>query len=261
MLSRSFSSLILSFGLIAQTRAFFSSFVGSNMQRNFGIFRRLTGQIQQSHLYSSSKDSSDGHQAPVGSSPTSTADELLLKSFREHQQSAARLTFAEEVRTLIDRSLCYGVLSTNSDQLAGYPTGSVVGFELDDSGLPFFVFSTMSSHTKDIAKDGRCSLTVLAGDFKGAAEGRVTLVGDVRKVDNAEKCVKLREKYLARHKDAYWIDFGDFSFYAMESLKTVRFVGGFAMAGSVTPDEYSKVSFNLMKAPQNIAYCTSSIQL
>lgn len=48
----------------------------------------------------------------------------------------------------------------------------------------------------------------------------------------------LKTKYLLRHKDAYWIEFGDFSFYRMESIKAIRFVGGFAMAGSITPDEF-----------------------
>lgn len=83
-----------------------------------------------------------------------------------------------------------------------------MGFELDDSGLPFFVFSTMSAHTRDINKDSRCSLTVLANDFKGAAQGRVVLIGDVKKLNDQVKQVALREKYLKRHKDAYWIDFG-----------------------------------------------------
>ncbi len=100
------------------------------------------------------------------------------------------------------------MLSTNSDQYSGYPTGSVVGFELDDNGLPFFVFSTMSAHTKDISKDSRCSLTILANDFKGAAQGRVVLIGDVQKLLDSSKQAILREKYLSRHKDAYWIDFG-----------------------------------------------------
>ena len=51
-----------------------------------------------------------GHQAPSSSSapPMSEADALIIKNFQEHQASAKRLTFAEEVRTLIDNSLCYG---------------------------------------------------------------------------------------------------------------------------------------------------------
>ena len=68
----------------------------------------------------------------------------------------------------------------------------------------------MSAHTKDVQRDGRCSLTVMAADFQGAAQGRVVLVGSVSQVADGDALRKavLREKYLAKHKDAYWIDFG-----------------------------------------------------
>lgn len=66
----------------------------------------------------------------------------------------------------------------------------------------------MSAHTKDLQKDGKCSLTVLAADFKGAAQGRVVLIGSIEKVTDDAKRGLLRDKYLAKHKDAYWIDFG-----------------------------------------------------
>jgi len=200
---------------------------------------------QQQRLFSSEEKKTDtGHQSTTNTNvPKMTPEEeKMLASFREHQSKAARPSMAEEVRTLIERSLCYGVLSTNSDQYPGYPTGSVVGFELEENGMPFFVFSSMSAHTKDVLKDGKASLTVMASDFKGAAEGRVVLIGNVKKLHDKERQVKLRDKYLARHKDAYWIDFGDFTYFTMEHLETVRYVGGFAMAGSVTAEEYKKAS-------------------
>lgn len=181
-----------------------------------------------------------GHMAPNNAPQLSPEDEKAIAAFREHQQGAARISFAEEVRTLIDKSNHYGVLSTNSNNIEGYPAGSVVGFQVDDEGMPFFVFSSMSAHTTDVLKDGRSSLTILAEDFKGAAEGRVVLVGDVKKCFDKEKIKELRDKYLQYHKDAFWVDFGDFTWFTMTDLKAVRFVGGFAMAGSVTTEEYKK---------------------
>lgn len=59
----------------------------------------------------------------------SIEDEKIITSFREHQANAARLSMADEVRTLIETSIGYGVISTNSDQYPGYPTGSVVSCE------------------------------------------------------------------------------------------------------------------------------------
>ena len=180
---------------------------------------------------------------PVGTDSierTPNEEQSLVDKLNTYQSTVKGLPMAEEVRTLIDQSLCYGVLSTNSVQFSGYPTGSVVGFELDKSGKPFFVFSTMSAHTKDILSDGRASLVVTAKDFKGAAEGRVTLIGNVQKVENDNEKTALRERYLARHKDAFWVDFGDFSYYAMNSVSAIRYVGGFARAGSVTVTEYTE---------------------
>jgi putative heme iron utilization protein len=158
--------------------------------------------------------------------------------FQTHQQGAARLTNAEEVRTLVENSNGYGVLSTNSKQYDGYPTGSVVGFALDDAGSPFFVFSSMSAHTADVAKDGRVSLTVMANDFKGAAEGRVAMIGNVSKLGGELKAA-YRDMYFKRHPGAFWIDFGDFSYWKMNNLTSLRYIGGFARAGSLTPEEYS----------------------
>ena len=190
--------------------------------------------------WSTEEKKETGHMAPSNTQQPqlSPEEEKMLTAFREHQSKAARLSMAEEVRTLLDQSIGFGVLSTNSDQYGGYPTGSVVGFAMEDDGKPFFVFSTMSAHTKDVLKDGKISLTVMAKDFQGAAEGRVVLIGDAVKVFDKEKIAAMREKYLALHKDAYWIDFGDFSFFAMTNIISVRYIGGFAMAGSVTPELY-----------------------
>ncbi|CAM9324584.1 unnamed protein product [Ascophyllum nodosum] len=131
----------------------------------------------------------------------------------------------------------FGVLSTNSQSLEGYPSGSVVGFALDDDGRPLFAFSSMSSHTRDLLSDSRVSLTVTAANFKGAADGRVSLIGDARKVPD-EDLASVREMYKAKHPKAYWIDFGDFSLMRMDTIKVMRFVGGFAMAGNVEPADY-----------------------
>lgn len=211
----------------------------------FGISNQLRRSSLQTRYSSTEKNGevSTGHQSSGMVAPKlSPEEEKMIAAFQEHQKGAARLSMAEEVRTLIDRSLCYGTLSTNSDQFPGYPTGSVVGFELDEAGMPFFVFSSMSAHTKDVLKDGRVSLTVLANDFKGAAEGRVVLIGTCKKLFDKDRRDTLRDKYLARHKDAYWIDFGDFTYFQMETLEAIRYVGGFAMAGSISPDEYKKAT-------------------
>eukprot|EP01038_Epipyxis_sp_PR26KG_P014195 gene14195-19048_t len=194
------------------------------------------GQVTSSRINNYRLFSSSSHQS--NSVELDQSYQQIIEKIKLHQQNVPRLSMAEEVRTLIDQSIGYGVLSTNSIQYDGFPTGSVVGFELDSNGKPFFVFSSMSAHTKDVMIDKKVSLTVTANNFKGAAEGRVVIIGKIEKVVDPSLIASLREKYLNRHKDAYWIDFGDFSYFTMESIVGVRFVGGFAMAGSITPEEY-----------------------
>jgi|AntAceMinimDraft_1070359.scaffolds.fasta_scaffold185830_1 hypothetical protein len=68
-------------------------------------------------------ESNSGHGSSASAPELSPEDAALVEKFKSHQSAAARISFAEEVRTLIDRSLGYGVLSTNSDAYGGYPTG------------------------------------------------------------------------------------------------------------------------------------------
>eukprot|EP00403_Amphidinium_massartii_P021150 CAMPEP_0178400086 /NCGR_PEP_ID=MMETSP0689_2-20121128/15609_1 /TAXON_ID=160604 /ORGANISM="Amphidinium massartii, Strain CS-259" /LENGTH=351 /DNA_ID=CAMNT_0020020873 /DNA_START=101 /DNA_END=1156 /DNA_ORIENTATION=- len=162
----------------------------------------------------------------------------IQEKLREHQQAAPKLGAPVEVRTLVEYNHGYAVISTNSVAMPGYPGGSVVGFAPDDDGRPLFFFSTMSTHTTDLLENGKCSLTVASKEFKGAADGRVNLLGEAKIIDDEEEREAAKAKYRKKHPDAFWIEFGDFKFFRME-VEAVRFVGGFARAGSVTAEEYS----------------------
>lgn len=87
--------------------------------------------------------------------------------------------------------------------------------------------------------DPRCSLTVAAKEFKGAADGRVNLMGNCERVKDEEEVKKCKEIYLQKHPGAFWVDFGDFFWYRME-VENIRFVGGFARAGAITAEEYKE---------------------
>ncbi|CAN0193566.1 unnamed protein product [Ectocarpus fasciculatus] len=206
------------------------------------------------------KEGASGHSPPkatghaAGPGPQrSPEQEALAARIQEHQQDAARLSHTEEVRNLMQYSTGFGVLSTNSRTLEGYPSGSVVGFSLDDKGRPLFAFSSMSAHTGDLAADSRVSLTVTAATFKGAADGRVSLIGDVNKVPD-EDLPSVREMYKKKHPNAYWVDFGDFRLMRMDTIKAMRFVGGFAMAGDETPKQHY-----LTTAPDAVAEFSAPI--
>ncbi len=56
---------------------------------------------------------------------------------------------------------------------------------------------------------------------------RFSLQGQVREVSKEAK-PQLRETYLKKYPDAFWIDFQDFRFFIMEDIVVGRFQGGFA---------------------------------
>mmetsp|Transcript_45496 Transcript_45496/g.106349 ORF Transcript_45496/g.106349 Transcript_45496/m.106349 type:complete len:351 (+) Transcript_45496:44-1096(+) len=181
-----------------------------------------------------------GHQVKNAGSFQMDPEEMALQQrVREHQESAPKLDPATEVRTLVEYNHGFAVMSTNSASMPGFPSGSVVGFAPDSSGRPLFSFSSMSSHTQDLLKDKRCSLTVASKEFKGAADGRVNLIGEAVPIESEEEIAEAKKTYLKKHPKAFWVEFGDFTWYRME-VQTVRYVGGFARAGSLTGKAYAE---------------------
>eukprot|EP00536_Pseudo-nitzschia_multiseries_P008404 jgi/Psemu1/296908/fgenesh1_pm.213_\ len=146
-----------------------------------------------------------------------------VTAFLEHQQSVPKIGFPADVRSLIQYNHGFAVMSTNSKSNPGFPGGSVVGFTVDDEGRPLFVFSGMSSHTQDILNDPRCSLTVADKNFKGAADGRVNLMGNCERLRDEDIINEARELYLKKHPGAFWVNFGDFNWFRME-VEAIRFV-------------------------------------
>jgi putative heme iron utilization protein len=147
-------------------------------------------------------------------------------------------SFSERARTLIYLGRI-GSLSTLSRKQPGFPFGSVMPYGLDANGRPIFLLSTMAMHTQNLQADSRASLLVTqpeaSGDPLGAS--RVTLVGNVLTIPEAE-IAEARKLYLDRYANSkYWVDFEDFSFYRMDVVD-VYYVGGFGVMGWVQASEY-----------------------
>jgi heme iron utilization protein len=148
-------------------------------------------------------------------------------------------SFAERARTLMYLGRM-GSLSTLSRKQPGFPFGSVMPYGLDHRGRPIFLISTMAMHTQNLQADPRASLLAMQPDASGDPLGasRVTLVGNVSLVPEAE-VAEARELYLARYANSkYWVDFEDFSFYRMDVVD-VYYVGGFGVMGWVTAPDYA----------------------
>src|SRR5688500_10850050 len=173
-----------------------------------------------------------GHQVPLGAQgaaapPSSGA-------------APVEPTHAERCRTLV-AGQTRGALSTLTAEPAGYPYGSVASYALADDGSPLFFVSTMAEHTQNALRDPRASLLVTEPVPEGAdplASGRVTLMGPMTPVDDADRPIA-RDRYLAANPAAaYYIDFGDFTFFRLD-VQSIRYVGGYGRMSWVNAADYA----------------------
>ncbi|XP_056842150.1 uncharacterized protein LOC108859359 isoform X3 [Raphanus sativus] len=167
-----------------------------------------------------------------------SSDQDVFKLIQAHEAKAARLSPVEEIRTVLNGSVC-GMLSTFSQKYEGYPSGSMVDFACDADGSPILAVSSLAVHTKDLLANPKCSLLV-AREPEDRTGLRITLHGDAVLVSDKDQAA-VRSAYLAKHPNAFWVDFGDFSFMRIEP-KVVRFVSGVATAflgsGEFSKEEY-----------------------
>lgn len=148
---------------------------------------------------------------------------------------ATRPSAAEEARTI--------ATSTNTGTLAsltstGDPWASFVTYGLLD-GAPVLCVSHMAEHGRNLAGDPRASLAVVAPTTESdpLASGRITLAGVAERPTGAELAAA-REAHLAAVDAAkYYIDYSDFSVWALR-VHRVRWVGGYGRMDSATGPDY-----------------------
>jgi len=143
---------------------------------------------------------------------------------------AARQLFLQE---------SFGVLSTISVDLPGYPFGSVTPYCADEQGRPVLYISHIAQHTRNILADSRVSLTVFEttqGLTDVQAQGRVTLIGDAHPIDDDAK--QIRERYFRYFPNSrQYQNTHDFAFFALDLVR-VRFIGGFGKIYWVEPNQF-----------------------
>jgi putative heme iron utilization protein len=142
---------------------------------------------------------------------------------------------AEAVRALLTEAR-HGLLSTNGQEPAGFPYGSLVPVAVTAVGEPLALVSHLAQHTKNLVKDGRASLLVLAptdGDPQQAA--RASVVGTARLLEG-EAEAEGRARFLAVHPEAETYFDLNFQLWALAPVEA-RYVGGFGAAAWVSGSE------------------------
>lgn len=161
--------------------------------------------------------------------------------------------FAERARTLLHQARI-GALATLSGRRPGHPFASLMPYAPDAEGRPLFLISALAEHTRNLEADPRASLLITqpGGEDEPLAAGRVTLMGEARRL-RGDEAAGARALYLARHPGAGgWVDFADFAFWRLEP-SDVYFVGGFAAMGWVDVAEYARAR------PDPLADCAAAV--
>jgi heme oxygenase (biliverdin-IX-beta and delta-forming) len=125
--------------------------------------------------------------------------------------------------------------------IAGWPFGSLTPFALRADGTPFVLISALAQHTKNLARDPRCSLFVrdpAAEDGSDAqATWRLTVVARAERIAaEGDALEELYARYSARVPDApRYGSAHDFAFWALAPVK-LRAIGGFGAIRWLAPD-------------------------
>ena len=143
---------------------------------------------------------------------------------------------AEQAQTLVSK-MATATLCTMSIEPAGYPYGSFVTYAIYE-GNPIFLISGLAEHTKNLDKDSKASLLIAeAGEGNPLALGRVTLMGDCKRLPEEHR-EKVRDIFLSKNPDSkFYIDFKDFYFYRLE-VSEVRYIGGFGRMSWITDEQW-----------------------
>jgi putative heme iron utilization protein len=129
----------------------------------------------------------------------------------------------------------FGVLSTHSVDVPGYPFGSIAPYTLNHNGEPIILISGIAQHTRNIKENNKVSLTVFdphADDPQAAS--RLTWIGAAESIEPSD--IESRDRYLRYFPSAEsYFQTHDFSFYRV-ALRRARFIGGFGEIYWIEPD-------------------------
>jgi len=144
---------------------------------------------------------------------------------------------ASKARALLRRADA-GVLSTHSAEMAGFPFGSIAPFAMTLEGSPILYVSQLAEHTRNLAADPRCCLTVAEatlGDRQ--AVGRASLLGEAHALPDAERAAAAQRYFACFPEQRAYEQFHDFGFWRIEPVR-VRWIGGFGEIRWIERDEW-----------------------
>ncbi len=118
----------------------------------------------------------------------------------------------------------------------GAPFTSLVTVATTPSGAPLMLLSDLALHTRNLKRDPRASLLLVAPGGEGGdplAGARLTVSGTIARDDEANH----RRRFVARHGEAAgYAGFADFAMYRL-AVARAHLVAGFGRIVALTPAE------------------------
>lgn len=119
----------------------------------------------------------------------------------------------------------HGILSTQSQDIPGYPFGSVMPYCLDEDGQPVILVSRIAQHTRNIVENPKVSLIVSESGVNDVHKGgRLTWLGDAEKITDFATVAERYYAFFPQSRDYHKTH--NFDFYRI-NLVRARFIGGF----------------------------------
>jgi putative heme iron utilization protein len=147
-------------------------------------------------------------------------------------------SFAPTVKHFLTLHRC-GILSTHSASLSGYPFGSITPFLVEDSGSIVIYISLISEHYKNLAANGRASLTVADpfGFEDPQAHARATVLLDFKEIPR-EELSQVQEKFSLRFPGSVKHEIAHNFLFMRGVVHKIRWIAGFGSMGWVSGEEF-----------------------
>lgn len=134
---------------------------------------------------------------------------------------------ASAARNLL-RQCRYGILSTHSLDLGGYPFGSAVPYVLDFDYIPLILISRLAEHSRNLLADPRTSLTLIEPGKDDVQQcSRLSILAQAEIVKGDKSSQERYFRYFPRSR--FYAGSLDFFFCKLKPIKA-RLVAGFGKA-------------------------------
>lgn len=158
-------------------------------------------------------------------------------------------------RTLV-RGARFGAIAV-LEPASGHPFTSRVLLATDVDGIPVMIGSQLSTHTRSLLKDPRCSILVgEPGKGDPLAWPRLTMLASAERIEaDSESHSHIRRRFLSRHPKAkLYADFPDFSFFRLNP-HSANLNAGFGKAYEISGSDL------IIKSPMNQEIATNELQI